>query len=124
MSGARNRCADADYCPACGQPRECGREVERFGLHLDGSDQLSFGRRGVHLSSSEGIVMRALLDHGKASHEFLMLRLDSEADDQITRVYAHRLKSKLQQLTDGVISLRSIWGWGYEIYASPVAIAA
>jgi DNA-binding response OmpR family regulator len=58
------------------------------------------------------------------SAAFLLLRITPESCDQITRVYASRLQRKLVELTAGAVRIKCRWGWGYELAAEPLAVAA
>jgi DNA-binding response OmpR family regulator len=108
----------ADYCPTCGQPREkADAPVERFGLKLDHGD-LNYGQFWVHLPPAQAEFMRIVIERGQASQQFLLLRISPEADEQIVRVYASRLRRTISKLTDGAVALRTVRCWGYELLAA------
>jgi DNA-binding response OmpR family regulator len=115
----------ADFCPTCGQPRE--RRVATIGtcgLSLSPNRFLSFGDSRIYLAPAEAEFMRIVMERGRASSEFLLLRISPDADDTIIRTYAWRIRQKLAELTNGAVALRSIWGWGYELAPQAVAVAA
>jgi hypothetical protein len=106
----------ADYCPTCGHPRESQGAAERFGLSLYGT-VLMFGDRDTRLSPSLARFTRVVLERVRASHELIILRVCPDVDDpsNLERVYAKRLRDRLQDLTGGAVGLRTLHSWGYEL---------
>lgn len=115
----------ADYCPTCGQPRERAVQTfERFGLRLT-ICTLTFGGNVAILRPSHTEFMRVLLEKGRASREFIILRVCPDTESNLPQVYACQLRRIVRDLTGGAVSLRTVWGWGFELSAEPtLAVAA
>lgn len=104
----------ADYCPTCGQPREIDPDIERDGLSLRGYTMIYNGRRHS-LRPGIGKFVRALLERGAVSKEFLQLRVSPDSESNLIHVYATYLRRDLAELTGGALQLRTLHSWGYEL---------
>jgi DNA-binding response OmpR family regulator len=107
----------ADYCPTCGQPRERrGMSFESSGLRLEADGVLIFGDHRRRIVPGLARFLRAVMEKGgKATHEFLILRVSAETESNIVQVYVCRIRKLLKEFTGGAVELRTIWGWGYEL---------
>ena len=116
----------ADYCPTCGQPRERRQlAFECRGLRLEPDGTLLFGERTLRLVPGIARLLAAVMEKGgKATHEFIILRVSAETESNIVQVYVCRLRKLLKELTGGEVELRTVWGWGYELVPASVAEAA
>lgn len=112
-----NDLSAADYCPTCGQPRERLTETaECHGLRLRPDNTLEFEGAEIRIIPGVARFMRALMERGgRATHEFLILRVSPEMESNIVQVYVCRLRKILPALTRGGLELRTVWGWGYEL---------
>jgi hypothetical protein len=108
-----DRC-DAEYCPACGQPRERSLPVSRHGLTLSGF-MLKYGDKRERLVANVARTARVLLEKGEASFSLLTLRVCPDANTRAVHVYAVKLRRSLAELTGGAVQLRTIPSWGYEL---------
>lgn len=106
----------ADYCPTCGRPRELRKDtVESLGLKLCINRKMYWGDNHVYLTPHEASMMRILFEKNRRSLDYLTLLLSPESEQNIVRVYACRLRKKLNELTSGKIQLQTIRGYGYEL---------
>jgi DNA-binding response OmpR family regulator len=113
----------ADYCPTCGQPRERGEPaISYMGLTLH-LGTLTFAGRSTYLRPAHRQFVHALLERGRASSEFLLLRVCPETESNMVAVYACQIRRIIRNLTNDAIKLQTIWGWGFKLVENSVSEA-